>query len=193
MSVDYIICARQMVVATRAHLVSERDLVTQSMNMRPCVGIHLVHRLSAKFQKRRAIPIGFVQLVHAECLRLSCKHTSQLSETQSVTPVMCNSSVDLQPERRKNKFEEPYESIGFMIILKFIRKTRRAARNAGSNYRQRQFVRELDILEYQFRNHAIQIHQRSSLEIIELAMRHESCSYLIWELIPKGKACPQIR
>ncbi len=64
-----------MVVATRTHLVSERDWITQGMNMRPCVGIHLVHRLSAKFQKRRAIPIEFVQLVHAECLRLSCKQT----------------------------------------------------------------------------------------------------------------------
>jgi hypothetical protein len=74
-----------MLVATKAHLVSERDLVAQSVNLRPCVGIHLVHRLSAKFQKRRAIPIEFVQLVNAECLRLSCTHTSRLSETQSVT------------------------------------------------------------------------------------------------------------
>jgi hypothetical protein len=74
-----------MVVATKTHLVSERDLVAQSVNMRPRVGIHLVHRLSPKFQKRRAIPIEFVQLVHAECLRLSWTHTSQLSETQSVT------------------------------------------------------------------------------------------------------------
>jgi hypothetical protein len=49
-----------MVVATRTHLVSERDLITQGMNMRPCVGIHIVHRLSAKFQKCRAIPIEFV-------------------------------------------------------------------------------------------------------------------------------------
>jgi hypothetical protein len=64
-----------MVVATKTLIVSERDLITQGMNMRPCVGIHLVHRLSAKFQRRRAIPIEFVLLVHAECLRLSCKET----------------------------------------------------------------------------------------------------------------------
>jgi hypothetical protein len=92
-----------MVVATKAHLVSERDLVTQSVNLRPCVGIHLVHRLSAKFQKRRAIPIEFVQLVHAECLRLSCTHTSQLSETQSGTRSCVILTWMCSAPERKNK------------------------------------------------------------------------------------------
>ncbi len=134
-----------MVVATKTHLVSERDLVAQSVNMRPCVGIHLVHRLSAKFQKRWAIPIEFVQLVHAERLRLSCTQTSQLSETQSVS----RSCVILMQwicswKGKINKIAKPYEILGFMIILKSTRKTRGAARNAGSNYWHRRFVRDLD-------------------------------------------------
>jgi hypothetical protein len=133
-----------MVVATKTHLVSERDLVAQSVNMRPCVGIHLVHRLSAKFQKRRAIPIEFVQLVHAERLRLSCTHTSQLSETQSVTRSCVIPSGFAAGKKKLNKIAKPYEILGFMIILKSTRKTTGAARNAGSNYRQRHFVLDLD-------------------------------------------------
>jgi hypothetical protein len=133
-----------MMVATKAHLVSERDLVAQSVNMRPCVGIHLVHRLSAKFQKRRAIPIEFVQLVHAECLCLSCTHTSQLSETQSVTRSCVILIWMCRRKGKINKIAKPYEILGFMIILKSTRKTRGAARNAGSNYWHRRFVRDLD-------------------------------------------------
>ncbi len=136
-----------MMVATKAHLVSERDLVAQSVNMRPCVGIHLVHRLSAKFQKRRAIPIEFVQLVHAECLCLSCTHTSQLSETQSVTRSCVILIWMCRRKGKINKIAKPYEILGFMIILKSTRKTRGAARNAGSNYRQRQFVPDLDRIQ----------------------------------------------
>jgi hypothetical protein len=33
-----------------------------------------------------------------------------------------------------NKIAKPYEILGFMIILKSTSKSRRAARNAGSNY-----------------------------------------------------------
>jgi hypothetical protein len=52
-----------------------------------------------------------------------------------------------------NKIAKPYEILGFMIILKSTRKTRGAAGNAGSNYRQRQFVPDLDrILFSQPRN-----------------------------------------
>jgi hypothetical protein len=52
-----------------------------------------------------------------------------------------------------NKIAKPYEILGFMISLKSTRKTRGAARNAGSNYRQRQFVPDLDrILFSQPRN-----------------------------------------
>jgi hypothetical protein len=140
-----------MVVATKAHLVSERDLVAQSVNMSPCVGIHLVHRLSAKFQKRRAIPIEFVQLVHAECLRLSCTQTSQFSETQSVTRSCVIHIWMCSREGKINKIAQQYEILGFMIIQKSTRKTRGAARNAGCNYRQRQFVPDVD---------RIQSHQR---------------------------------
>jgi hypothetical protein len=123
-----------MVVATKTHLVSESHLLAQSVNMRPCVGIHLVHRLSAKFQKRIAIPIEFVQLVHAKCLRLSCTETSQLGETQSVTRSCVILIWMCRRKGKINKIEKPYETLGFMIILKSTRKTRGAARNAGSNY-----------------------------------------------------------
>jgi hypothetical protein len=52
-----------------------------------------------------------------------------------------------------NKIEKPYQIPGFMIILKSTRKPRGAARNAGSNYRHRQFVPDLDrILFSQPRN-----------------------------------------
>jgi len=137
--------------------------------MPPCVGIHLVHRLSAKFQKRRAITIEFFQLVHVECLRLSCTHTSQLSETQSVT----RSCVNLIWKGKINKIAKPHEILGFMIILKSTRKTRGAARNAGSNYWHRRFVWDLDRMLFS---------QASNSKSSEIRFGDHWACYRTWEL-----------
>jgi hypothetical protein len=62
--------------------VGEGHLVTQSLDVRPCLRVDFVHGLPAELQKRRAVAVEFVQLVHCERLLRRC---NQSNTTQSVT------------------------------------------------------------------------------------------------------------